>query len=76
MAGLCGNYRYARSHNRAARRARRSNPFGASAGKEAFFTGPYARHVIAGVGHFIQRERPDAVVEAVLQLARSKNKLR
>ena len=48
----------------------------ASARKEAFFTGPYARHVIAGIGHFIQRERPDAVVEANLQLARGKNKLR
>ena len=41
-----------------------------------YLTGPYARHVIAGIGHFIQRERPDAVVEANLQLARGKNKLR
>jgi pimeloyl-ACP methyl ester carboxylesterase len=38
-----------------------------------YLTGPYARHVMAGVGYFIQRERPEAVVEAVLQLARSKN---
>ncbi|MCJ7529623.1 MAG: alpha/beta hydrolase [Anaerolineales bacterium] len=46
----------------------------ASAGREAFFSGPYARHVIAGVGHFIQRERPEVVVEAVLQLARRAQK--
>jgi pimeloyl-ACP methyl ester carboxylesterase len=37
-----------------------------SAGKERHFTGSYKRQVIGGVGHFIQRERPDAVVEAVL----------
>lgn len=46
----------------------------ASAGREAFFAGPYARHVIPGVGHFIQRERPELVVEAVLQLARRAQK--
>jgi len=37
-----------------------------SAGKERLYTGPYDRRVIGGVGHFVQRERPDAVVEAVL----------
>jgi len=37
-----------------------------SAGKERHFTGPYKRRVVGGVGHFIQRERPNAVVEAVL----------
>jgi len=37
-----------------------------SAGKERHFTGPYDRQVIDGVGHFVQRERPGAVVEAVL----------
>ena len=37
-----------------------------SAGKERYFTGPYKRQVVGGVGHFIQRERPNAVVEAVL----------
>lgn len=37
-----------------------------SAGKERHFTGPYDRHVISGVGHFVQRERPDAVIDAVL----------
>ena len=37
-----------------------------SAGKERYFTGPYKRLVVGGVGHFIQRERPNAVVEAVL----------
>ena len=41
-----------------------------SAGKEHFFTGPYERLVLPGVGHFVQRERPEAVVEAVLERAR------
>ncbi|MGI8650270.1 MAG: alpha/beta fold hydrolase [Rubrobacter sp.] len=35
-----------------------------SEGKEAFFTGGYRREVLPGVGHFVQRERPDKVVEA------------
>ena len=37
-----------------------------SAGKEQHFTGPYDRRVIDSVGHFVQRERPHAVVDAVL----------
>jgi len=37
-----------------------------SAGKERHFTGPYQRRVIGSVGHFIQRERPAAVIDAVL----------
>ena len=41
-----------------------------SAGKERFFAGPYERLVLPGVGHFVQRERPEAVVEAVLERAR------
>src|SRR5881397_3849563 len=37
-----------------------------SAAKERHFTGPYEREVIGGVGHFVQRERPDVVSAAVL----------
>src|SRR3989442_3954817 len=37
-----------------------------SAGKERHFTGPYERQVIGGVGHFVQRERPDAGIGSVL----------
>ncbi len=37
-----------------------------SEGKEGFFTKEYERRVLPGVGHFIQREAPEAVVEAVL----------
>ncbi|GIL40745.1 alpha/beta fold hydrolase [Roseiterribacter gracilis] len=33
-----------------------------------FFTGPYERRVLPGVGHFLPREAPDAVVQAVLDL--------
>lgn len=41
-----------------------------SEGKEGFFTEEYERRVLPGVGHFIQREVPDTVVEAVLERAR------
>ena len=34
-------------------------------GKEALFTGPYRVEVLAGAGHFVQRERPDLVAERV-----------
>lgn len=37
-----------------------------SAGKERFFSGPYRRHLLPGVGHFPQREAPQAVAEAIL----------
>lgn len=37
-----------------------------SEGKEHFFTGGYERRVLSGVGHFVQREAPEAVVAAVL----------
>lgn len=37
-----------------------------SAHKEAFFLKEYDRIVLPGVGHFIQREAPQAVLEAVL----------
>ncbi|WP_119066948.1 alpha/beta fold hydrolase [Rubrobacter indicoceani] len=36
-----------------------------SEGKELFFTGSYRREVLPEVGHFVQRERPDAVLKAV-----------
>lgn len=42
-----------------------------SAGKERHFTRSYVRQVIAGVGHFVQRERPNAVIDAVLKRLRS-----
>ncbi len=38
-----------------------------SAGKESFFTGPYRRELLAGVGHFPQREAPQAVADALLR---------
>lgn len=37
--------------------------------QERFFTGGYTRRIIPGVGHFPHRERPDIVVEAVLDRA-------
>jgi pimeloyl-ACP methyl ester carboxylesterase len=37
-----------------------------SAGKERFFSGPYRRQVLDGVGHFPQREAPDAIAERVI----------
>jgi pimeloyl-ACP methyl ester carboxylesterase len=37
-----------------------------SEGKEGFFTKEYERRVLPGVGHFIQREAPEAVAEAIL----------
>lgn len=41
-----------------------------SAGKKRHFTYAYTRHVLPGVGHFVQRERPDAVINAILERAR------
>ncbi|MGH3090443.1 MAG: alpha/beta fold hydrolase [Rubrobacteraceae bacterium] len=38
-----------------------------SEGKEGFFTKDYERRVLSGVGHFVQREVPEAVVEAILE---------
>lgn len=38
-----------------------------SAHKEKFFSGRYERQVMAGVGHFPQREAPRKVAEAILQ---------
>ena len=39
-----------------------------SAGKERYFTRGYRREIVTGVGHFIQREKPQVVVEAVVRL--------
>lgn len=38
-----------------------------SAGREALFSGPYHRQLLPGVGHFPQREAPQAVAEAILR---------
>jgi pimeloyl-ACP methyl ester carboxylesterase len=38
-----------------------------SAGKEKFFRGRYERDVLPGIGHFPQREAPNAVAEAILR---------
>jgi pimeloyl-ACP methyl ester carboxylesterase len=37
-----------------------------SEGKEQYFTGPYKRRVLAGVGHYIPREAPSALVAAII----------
>jgi pimeloyl-ACP methyl ester carboxylesterase len=37
-----------------------------SEGKEQCFSGPYERRVLAGVGHYVQREAPSAIVDAIL----------
>jgi pimeloyl-ACP methyl ester carboxylesterase len=37
-----------------------------SAHREKFFTGPYQRQMLAGVGHFPQREAPSKVAQAIL----------
>ena len=36
-----------------------------SAGKEQYFTGPYERRVLPGVGHYVPREAPEAIVAAI-----------
>ena len=41
-----------------------------SADKERQFTNTYTRRVLPNVGHFVQRERPDFVIKAILELAR------
>jgi pimeloyl-ACP methyl ester carboxylesterase len=37
-----------------------------SEGKEQYFSGPYERRVLAGVGHYVPREAPSAIVDAIL----------
>lgn len=41
-----------------------------SEGREALFSGPYRRLLLKGVGHFPQREAPQAVAEAVVRFLR------
>ena len=43
------------------------NPPSSSDGKAHFFTGPYQRQLIDGVGHFPQREAPQQVADALLE---------
>ena len=45
---------------------------GSSEGQEKYFTGFYERRALDGIGHFIPREQPEAVVRAVLKLAEAK----
>ncbi|MBB5896542.1 alpha/beta fold hydrolase [Kutzneria kofuensis] len=47
--------------------ADRCNDPATSAGKESFFTGRYQRVLLDGVGHFPQREAPDAVARHILE---------
>ena len=42
----------------------------ATDGKDKYFTGGYARHVIPGVGHFPTREAPEVVSKLVLEFLR------
>jgi len=44
-----------------------------SLGKEAFFSGPYQRQLLAGAGHFPQREVPDDVLAALLRFFEKTN---
>ncbi|NML65011.1 alpha/beta hydrolase [Hymenobacter sp. RP-2-7] len=37
-----------------------------SEGKEQYFSGPYERRVLPGVGHYVPREAPEAIVASVL----------
>ncbi|MBB3102014.1 alpha/beta fold hydrolase [Azomonas macrocytogenes] len=45
----------------------RCNQPGTSLGKERFFAGRYERHELDGIGHFPQREAPQAVADALLR---------
>jgi pimeloyl-ACP methyl ester carboxylesterase len=40
-------------------------------GKDKYFTGGYARHVLPGVGHFPTREAPEAVNQLVMDFQRA-----
>jgi pimeloyl-ACP methyl ester carboxylesterase len=39
----------------------------ASEGDESNFTGPYRRVIVAGAGHFVQREQPDETTRLLLE---------
>jgi pimeloyl-ACP methyl ester carboxylesterase len=40
-------------------------------GKDKYFTGGYARHVIPEVGHFPTREAPEAVNKLIMDFLRA-----
>ena len=42
-----------------------------SKGREAFFTARYERQELAGIGHFPQREAPQAVAEAIVRFCQT-----
>jgi pimeloyl-ACP methyl ester carboxylesterase len=42
-----------------------------SEGHMALFPAGTARHIVAGAGHFLPREQPGAVVDALLTLLRT-----
>lgn len=42
-----------------------------SKGRDAYFTGRYQRQLLEGVGHFPQREAPQAVAQAILHFCRA-----
>ena len=46
------------------------NLAGYSRGNEALYSGPYTRMEIPGVGHFVQRERPELVADLLQKLLR------
>ncbi|CAB3753681.1 alpha/beta fold hydrolase [Paraburkholderia humisilvae] len=43
------------------------NPPSSSSGRESYFNGPYDRVVLDGIGHFPQREAPQAVASQILK---------
>jgi pimeloyl-ACP methyl ester carboxylesterase len=47
-------------------------PAADSAAERDVFTSRIARRVVAGAGHFLPREKPDAVASAILDVARSR----
>jgi len=46
-------------------------PASGSAAQGRFFTGPYRREVLAGIGHNVPQEAPGAVADAILELVRT-----
>jgi pimeloyl-ACP methyl ester carboxylesterase len=49
------------------------NPIYSSEGKERWFTGPYQRTVMQGIGHFPQRESSQRVADEILKFCGVKN---
>jgi pimeloyl-ACP methyl ester carboxylesterase len=42
-----------------------------SVNREKFFSGPYQRQLLLGVGHFPQREVPSKVAQAILEFLKT-----